>query len=176
MFKYRFISICLILVGVLSSQDGFAQDDFKPTTSFSVSGKIKSAKTFTLDEIRKLKTTAISDITITNHKGDVKGMAKGMEGVLLKDVLASVEIDAESPKVFSEFYLVCIASDSYKVVYSWNELFNTNVGDGVFIVTSKAHQPGESLNENILMVSTYDLRTGRRYLKNLQEISIRRAQ
>jgi hypothetical protein len=43
-----------------------------------------------------------------------------VKGVLLKDILIKVEIDAETPKVLSEYYFVCIASDNYKVVFSWN--------------------------------------------------------
>jgi hypothetical protein len=113
---------------------------------------------------------------ITNHKGDVKGTAKDLTGVLLKDFLLSIELDAENPKVLSEYYFTCIASDGYKVIYSWNELFNTAIGNSVYILTSKDNQPLEKLDENIVMIATQDIRTGRRYVKNLQSIIVRRAE
>jgi len=168
--------IVLFVLLLTMSWCGVAQENFKPTSSFSVTGKVKSTKTFTIHDIRKVKSVSIGDVAITNHKGEAKGTAKAMEGVLLKDILATLEIDAESPKVLSEYYFVCIASDGYKVVYSWNELFNTKTGDSVYIVTSKDDQSIETLAENILMVSTQDARTGRRYLKNLQEINVGRAE
>ena len=78
--------------------------------------------------------------------------------------------------MLSEYYFTCIASDGYKIIYSWNELFNTAIGNSVYILTSKDNQPLEKLDENIVMIATQDIRTGRRYVKNLQSIIVRRAE
>ena len=74
------------------------------------------------------------------------------------------------------YYFTCIASDGYKVVISWNELFNTVAGNTVYIVTSKDHTYIDALDESILPISTADVRTGRRYAKNLQSIIVSRAE
>ncbi|HEY9045658.1 MAG TPA: hypothetical protein VIN08_07165 [Ohtaekwangia sp.] len=170
----RGIFIAAILLIVVAN--GFAQETLKPTISFTISGKVKSPKTFSWEEIRKFKVYNLGDIEITNHKGEVKGTAKDLSGILLRDLLQSIELDAESPKVLSEYYFTCQAADGYKVVYSWNELFNTAVGNSVYIVTVKENQAADKLNESILMISTQDIRTGRRYVKNLQSIIVRRTE
>src|SRR5215211_375774 len=95
-----------------------AQEVLKPTSSISISGRVKSPKTVSFEELKKYKLYNLGDVVITNHKGDVKGTAKDLSGVLLKDFLQSIELDAENPKVLSEYYFTCIASDGYKVVYS----------------------------------------------------------
>lgn len=153
-----------------------AQEQGKPTSSITINGRVKSPKTFTADAVRQYKVYNIGDVVITNHKGEVKGTAKELSGILLKDLLQSIEPDAESPKVLSEYYFTCIASDGYKVVFSWNELFNTATGNTVYIVTAKDHKSMDTLDESILLISTADVHTGRRYVKNLQSIIVRRAE
>jgi hypothetical protein len=148
----------------------------KPAFSITINGRVKSPKTFTADAIRQYKVYNIGDVVITNHKGEVKGTAKELSGILLRDLLQSIEPDAESQKVLSEYYFTCIASDGYKVVFSWNELFNTTTGNTVYIITSKDHKSIDALDESILLISTADIHTGRRYVKNLQSIIVRRAE
>jgi hypothetical protein len=98
-----------------------------------------------------------------------------MRGVLLRDVLAGIQIDHENPRVLSEYFFVCIAADDYRVVYSWNEIFNTSVGDQVYIVLEKDGVPAEKMEDRMLMISPKDFKTGRRYLKNLSAIEINRS-
>ena len=163
-----------ILISVLATAlTGFSQES-KPTNSFNINGKVESPKIITMADLKKLKMYNLGDIVITNHRGEVKGTAKELTGVLLTQVLEQVEFDAETPKVLSEYYFSCIASDGYRVVYSWNELFNTVVGNSVYIILSKEHKSIDDSEENILMISTQDAKTGRRYLKNLETIQVGR--
>lgn len=84
-----------------------------------------------LADLSAYKSHAIDSIVITNHLGERRSSLKKVKAVLLKDILDKVEIDAENHKLLSEYYLVCIASDNYKVVFSWNEIFNSDVGKSV---------------------------------------------
>ena len=97
-----------------------------------------------------------------------------MKGVLLKDILEKIEIDSEDPKVLSEYYIVCVASDNYKVVFSWNEIFNSNTGNSVYILTGHDGKPASALDNRIALVSPKDQMTGRSYVKGLQKIIIER--
>ena len=146
-----------------------------PTASFTISGDVKSPVTIQIGDLKKWAVVNIGDVTITNHLGEKKSEAKGLKGVLLKDVLGSVEINAESPKVLSEYYFVCKANDGYTVVYSWNELFNTGVGDAAYIVTEKDGKSASSMDDAVLMISPKDFKTGRRHVKSLTTIEVRRA-
>jgi len=53
---------------------------------------------------------------------------------MLKDILDKAGIDV-SLKLLSEVYITCIASDNYKVVFSWNEIYNSTIGEKVMILT-----------------------------------------
>ncbi len=152
-----------------------AQKPVTTTQSFTVSGDVKNEKTITISDFTQWKEKTIGDVTITNHLGEVKGVARAMKGVLLKEVLQSIELKAESPKVLSEWFIVCKATDGYKVVYSWNEIFNTKLGDSIYLVTEKEGKRANTMTESILMISTEDFKTGRRFVKSLASIEFRRA-
>jgi len=76
--------------------------------------------------------------------------------------------------VLSEYYFVCIASDNYKVVFSWNEIFNSDTGKSVYIITAQDGKPATGLDNRIALVSPKDQMTGRRYVKGLQKIVVER--
>ncbi len=83
-------------------------------------------------------------------------------------------LNEEKPKLFSEYYFTCIATDGYKVVFSWNELFNTEVGHKVMIISEAGGKRTEDLDDHIAIISPLDKATGRRYVKKLQEIKVER--
>ena len=95
--------------------------------------------------------------------------------MLLKDILMHSQLAAASPKLYSQFYFVCIGSDGYKVIYSWNELFNTPVGDQVYILMEKNGVKADKMPESLQMASMLDMKTGRRYLHNLDKIIVSQA-
>lgn len=165
------LSIILIWIGFLA----FGQKGFKPTSFFTILGEVKSPVTVTSDDLKKWKALDIGNVVITNHLGETKNESKGLKGVLLKDILSSIEINSESPKVLSEYYFVCKANDGYTVIYSWNELFNTATGDSAYIVTEKEGKPASAMDDSILMISPKDFKTGRRHVKALTTIEVRRA-
>lgn len=162
--------IVLSLVSILC----YSQKQTKPSDEFVIEGRVKQTIRITLADILKEKSQKIPDIVITNHLGEKKSDAKGLSGVLLKDLLSRVELDAENPKILSEFFFVVVATDGYKVVYSWNELFNSDTGNHVFVITEKN---GRSMAENedrILIMCTSDRMTGRRNVKGVVTIKVLR--
>lgn len=167
MKKIILSSFCLI-VGIANAQQ------IKVTSSFTISGEVFTPLTVSVMDLKKWKEVAVGDLVITNHLGEKKSEAKGLKGILLKEILQTVEIKSESPKVLSEYYFVFTASDGYKVVYSWNELFNTVVGESVYLVTEKNGKTITDMDDSILVVSAKDYKTGRRNVKGLSSIAVMR--
>jgi hypothetical protein len=164
------------IVSLMICFSGFGQKEPETTTSFIISGEVKTQVNVSLSEFSKYTEAPIGDITITNHLGEKKSEQKLLKGILLKDILKTVEINNENPRVLSEYYFICKSSDGYKVVYSWNEIFNSSSGESVYLVTSKNGQGAMEMKETILMISPKDYMTGRRYLKSLSTIEVKRAQ
>ena len=140
--------------------------------TLTIDGAVAKPVTIKFDELKNYKTVTLDSLTIFNHRMERKSSLKKLKGVLLKDVLAKAEFSVNSPKVLSEFYIVCIADDGYKVVFSWNEIFNSPTGDHALILTEVEGLPTINQKEGIILVTPTDKATGRRYVKNLSNISI----
>ena len=165
--------LCLGLV--ITFFTASAQKENIPTTeNFTIEGKVKKSLAVSLADLSSYKSYSIDSIVITNHLGERRSSLKKVKAVLLKDILDKVEVDAENHKVLSEYYFVCIASDNYKVVFSWNEIFNSDTGKSVYIITAQDGIPATALDNRIALVSPKDQMTGRRYVKGLQKIVIER--
>jgi len=136
--------------------------------------KVKKDLKFTLADIEKFPSKTIGDVVITNHLGEPRGTARQLTGILVKDLLKDLELKEESPKRFSEFYLTFVAVDNYRVVYSWNEIFNSPIGDNLFVITSRDGKKVKDMNERILIVTPTDFKTGRRHIKGLSKILVER--
>ncbi len=161
----------LVFIGFLAS----AQNENIPITeNFIIEGRVRKTMTISLPDLSSYRSYAIDSIVITNHLGERRSSLKKVKAVLLKDVLGKVEIDAETLKVLSEYYFVCTASDNYKVVFSWNEIFNSATGQSVYIITEQDGKPASTLENRVALVSPKDQMTGRRYVKGLQKIIVER--
>jgi len=158
----------LLLLFLFCTTTAFAQQ----THQFTISGKVKTESVITMDSLNSYPLKTIGDIKVTDHTGTFKHQDDQLKGVLLKDILNHSQWTITSPKLFSTMYFTCIGSDGYKVVYSWNELFNTSVGDNVYILMEKNGVKTSTLPESIQMASMLDFKTGRRYLHNLDKIVV----
>lgn len=151
-----------------------AQKTIPTTENFTIEGKVKKEVKVSLADLSSYKSYSIDSIVITNHLGERRTTLKNVKAVLLKDILGKIEIDSENPKVLSEFYFICIASDNYKVVFSWNEIFNNDLGKSIYILNGNDGKPASALDNRIALISPKDEMTGRRYVKGLQKIIIER--
>ncbi len=151
-----------------------AQNNFKPTNTINIVGDIKESMTIKEADLLKCPLHDIGDLTIYNHLGEQKSIQKKLKGVLVKDVLGKLELNTPGPRQLSEFYFTVLASDGYKVVFSWNELFNSPTGDHIFFIVERDGININQLDERLLLVTTTDFKTGRRHVKNVSQIQVSR--
>lgn len=112
---------------------------------------------------------------ITNHLGELKKTLKNVRAVKVKDLFSGLEFNTDNPKLLSEFYFVFEASDGYKVVFSWNEIFNSPLGDSVFFIVGKDGQTIENQEDRIAVICTTDINAGRRYVKSVSKVWVKKA-
>lgn len=168
--------LIIVLAGFILTFGLEAQNQVQPTSSLIIDGKVRKGITYSLSELESLPPVDIKEVVLYNHKGEVKDTLRGMKGIPLKTLLEPVTFDYQQPKELNEFYLLFTASDGYKVVFSWNEVFNTETGNQLFVVTEMKGQKLGSINQRILFISASDEKTGRRYIKGLERINVRRAE
>ena len=152
-----------------------AQENVKTTESLRIYGAVKTPFFIQLSDLKKLPTILLDSFVIRNHAGEKKYTIHQVKGVQLKEVLKELQPDDPSPRSWSAYYFVCSACDGYTVVFSWNEIFNSANGNGIFIVLEKDGKPESESTDRILLLSAQDMNTGRRYVKGLQMIKVVKA-
>lgn len=152
-----------------------AQTETQVTDQIVVTGKVKNQINFSLNELEVFTPKSIDSIVIYSHLMEPRKTIRNIKGVLLKDVIDKAGIDAGSAKLLSEFYITCIASDNYKVVFSWNEIYNSPNGENILIITEADGKKAGALPDRIATISANDRATGRRYVKGLQKIVVEQA-
>jgi len=172
--KLHMRKYALVLLITLYSFVGFCQSKIEQTSKVVVSGEVKKPLTITVRDVENSVQEDLGDITITNHLGIAKGTARALKGVKVRDLLANVELADDNPKLNSTYYFVFSAADGYKIVYSWNELFNSPIGEKVYLVSSKDGKNIQDMPERMLVITPSDYKTGRRYIKGLDSIIVRR--
>lgn len=143
------------------------------TTQLAVQGAVEHTLTLGVAELRQLAQRYPGDATVKLQHGNA-GASSKLSGVRLRDVLAQASIISKDHNDVKKTVIIATASDGYAVVFSWSELFNSPLGDGVLVVLDK---DGAALGDDegrIALISAQDLRTGPRHVKWLQRIDVKK--
>jgi hypothetical protein len=159
---------------ILTALSVFAQHDVPPTSEFTVTGLVSRPLHFRLADLNRFHQDALGDLPIKNRRGEVKSTSRNLSGILLKSVLDSAGIVADKPKEYNDLIIVLTASDGYRNVFSWNELFNTEIGNHVYIITSMDGDSADKVQGRILVLSLADINSGSRHLKGLEKIEVKK--
>lgn len=162
------------LILFIISKAALTQEPNAVSNQFVVDGKVNNKISFDFSNVKDYSTVSLDSFVIYNHIHERKRMITNIHGILLTDILKKSGIDEKSPRLFSEFYFTCIAVDGYKVVFSWNEIFNTEIGSQILIVTEADGKKENAMPDRILLLSAKDIATGRRYVKGLAKIIVDR--
>jgi hypothetical protein len=92
--------------------------------------------------------------------------------VFLEDVIRRAEVITEEDNDTKRMFVVVTAGDGYKVVFSWQEIFNTPIGDGIILLIEKNGIPLRGGHDRLDLVSSEDYFTGSRYVKGVEKIEI----
>ena len=106
--------------------------------------------------------------------GKVKDVPRTVAGVLLRDLLDEAQIRLDEHEDPNRTYIVATGNDGYKALFSWHELFNSPVGEGVLIALTKDGKPLGDGEGRLCLVSTRDERPGPRRIRYLSSVDVRR--
>ncbi len=137
-----------------------------------VTGRVRQPLALTIKELCSMDAEEAKDIPIICGSGTPKGRIESCRGVLLENIIGKAEVLKEEHNDTKKMFIVASATDGHKVVFSWQEIFNTMVGGGVMILIER---DGKSLcaeNGGLELISTEDYFTGSRYVKGLENIEV----
>jgi DMSO/TMAO reductase YedYZ molybdopterin-dependent catalytic subunit len=166
-----------LLAAALSPLDlGRAQGAGQVTTTLTVKGSVEREITLTIDDLKHLPVQRVDDV---RSMRDAAGAAPSSEttrhyvGCLLRDVLERAKPVERKRLDFRKSIVIATASDGYRAVFSWAELYLSPIGDGALVVYERDGTPLADDEGKIALVSLKDTRPGPRHVKWLQSVELR---
>ena len=159
-------------------------NDMKPRTSDKVfgpqyitrelliTGEVLKPLTLSTAQLRVMGQARLEGLTIRCGGGKDKGQVRSYQGVLLRDLLDLAEVNLKEHETPNHLYVVATGSDGYYVLFSWHELFNSAIGDGVLVILDKNDAPLDGNEGEIGLVSAHDQRPGPRRMRYLKRIEV----
>lgn len=167
--------ILLLLSLVCLFHTSRAEEPIVPTNEMVVEGKVKSKKVVRIEDLKKMRSVVLENIN-TSCSPRTPETSINVRAVPLRDILDSLDFDAPGKGALNAFYFKFVASDGYTVVYSYNEIFNTDTGLHMYLVTEIDGKDIANLEKRMLLLTTSDLRSGRRNIKGLSRIVVCQAE
>lgn len=163
----------LIAASLLAPAAGFAADPphapGTPSQALAISGLVQKPITIKVDALRAYPTDQLVELQIKNRDGSFSKV----KGVRVRALLENAAIISSNHNTVKKLVIIACATDNYRVVFSWSELFNTNVGDDVLVIFERNGSALDKGEGALALISGKDLGPGPRHVKWLQSLEVR---
>ncbi|QIL20309.1 molybdopterin-dependent oxidoreductase [Thermomonas sp. HDW16] len=170
--KSRSLLLALLLLPAIGLAQSDHADVGTPSHAVRVSGAVTAPREFDLAAIKQLAGRDSGPVDVVCASGATVGKADNYRGVRLREVIDATGLALEGHKDARRMVVVARATDGYLVTFSWNELYNTPIGDEVLVAWEKDGAALTPREGQLLLISGKDIKTGPRHVRQLSEIEI----
>ncbi len=139
---------------------------------FSVTGRVALQRDYCLEELLLMDSVGTEEVIHACGSGEPKGKIEACRGVLLTDVINGTEVLIGGHNDTKKMYVIVSSDDGYATVFSWQELYNTEVGAGVIFILERGGVKIDRESDRVDLFSSKDFLSGPRYVKNVKNIEI----
>jgi hypothetical protein len=139
---------------------------------FRICGRVETPMIVGMDTLRALDPVEIEDLPLHCGSGEPKGRIGHCRGVLLADIINQADMLITDHNDTKKMFIIAASDDGYKTVFSWQEIFNTAVGDGIMVILEKNGRPLYGGAGPVDLFSAQDHLSGPRYVKQLANVEI----
>jgi hypothetical protein len=139
---------------------------------FEVNGRVEQPWRFDLAKLLTMDIVSFEDIPLICGSGEPKGRIGQCRGVLLTDIITAGSVITTEHNDTKKMFLIVSSCDGYRTVFSWQEVFNTSVGEGIIVLLEKNGVPVHDGCGAVDLFSANDFLSGPRYVKRLTRIEI----
>jgi DMSO/TMAO reductase YedYZ molybdopterin-dependent catalytic subunit len=170
-------SLLLRLVLTIALGSGLAarahdtQPPSAPAGRVAIGGAVQQAQSLSVEDLRQFTADQIVELRIPAREAGAP--ASVLKGVRLRAVLERAKVQTADHNTVKKLAIITTATDGYKVMFSWSELFNTELGDSVLALFERDGKPLTAAEGPLALISGKDIRTGPRHVKWLQSVDVR---
>ena len=123
-------------------------------------------------DLESLPPQSVSSKRVVERNGARDEQTLVYSGWLLRDVLARAGF-GDGQRGARTWVVEAVATDGYRAVFSWGELYNSALGDQVYVIGSQDGKPLDAVAGPLSLRSLADLRPGARHVRNLCALQVR---
>jgi DMSO/TMAO reductase YedYZ molybdopterin-dependent catalytic subunit len=137
-----------------------------------VEGAVLTPLAFTRQQIEALPWREYAESREVQQDGRVVKLSVRYQGYPLRDLIDQAGLAPERRAVRHTAVLLT-ARDGYRVVFSWGEIYNSALGDGVIVVRSQDGRDILAADGLLALRSLQDTRSGPRHVRWLERLELR---
>jgi DMSO/TMAO reductase YedYZ molybdopterin-dependent catalytic subunit len=151
-----------------------AQAPAPASSTLTVKGNVERELVLSLDELKRMPAQRNEDVRTVREQGTTgtPEVARRYTGVLLRDVLDRAKLTEKNRNDLRRSVVIVTASDGYRAVFSWAELYLSPIGEGVLVVYERDRSPLADSEGPLALVSLKDTRPGPRHVKWLRSVEV----
>lgn len=123
-------------------------------------------------DLERLTSRSATTRRVVEREGARDEQALVYGGWLLRDVLVRGGFDT-AQRGTRTWVVEAVATDDYRAVFSWGELFNSALGDQVYVIGSQDGQALDAQAGPLALRALADQRPGPRHVRNLCALIVR---
>ena len=126
-------------------------------------------------DLAKLHMTSLNQRQlVTSNASAASDRSTVYEGVLLRDILARAGFGTATDRGARLGIVEAVATDGYRSIFSWGELFNSSVGKQALVIIAQDGRPLDAAAGPLALRALADIRPGPRHVRNLCALVVRR--
>jgi DMSO/TMAO reductase YedYZ molybdopterin-dependent catalytic subunit len=142
------------------------------TRILEVKGAVNHPLRLTAEELGAMELTEVRDVNMICGSGRSEGFIESYRGVRLTEVLNRADVIMRVHDSPNYLYVTAMSSDGRWALFSYQELFNTSVGEQVIVIIEKNGQPLGDDEGKIALISANDTRSGQRKMRYLKSVEV----
>lgn len=144
----------------------------QPSDRVVITGEVKTPLSLTATDLAAAPAQHQAEFTQTRGQPGAETRTT-VRGVRLAAVIERAGLLDGARNDWKTAVVIATATDGYRAVFTWPELSNTGVGEGVLLLYQRDGQPLDAREGSIALQSTADKRLGARHVRNVARIEVR---
>jgi len=144
------------------------------SAQLTVSGAVEQPFTVRVEDLKKFPAAQIVELVRPSRAGVPGDKEQKLTGIRLRDLLDRVKVKTSAHNDLKKMVVIAGATDGYKVVFSWQEIYNSPLAEGMLVYFAKDGAPLGADEGQIALVSLKDTNTGPRHVKWLRDLEVKK--
>jgi hypothetical protein len=138
-----------------------------------VLGGVPRPAAFAREALERMARHDLGPTQVLCYSGRAVAQVDSYAGARLIDVLDACGFSERPRSELKRCVVVALGDDGYQAIFSWNELYNSTIGEKALVLYEKNGGPLEPHLGALCLISANDARLGPRHLRGLSQIAVK---